>query len=497
MSDVQTLKSYLVGLGFSVDAQQYKKFENTLAGAAKTVARETASIGGNLLKWQLSIIGMFTTVSTAILGTMDKVAQADQEYRLFGERMFISTNNARSLKIALDALGEPMEAIAFDPELHERFMQLQKDQKAMGTGLGGSFEAQMRGIRDMSFQLTRLKVEFQYLTMGTVSNIFKTLFGDGDVTKKLAQWNDWIINNLPMMAKQFSTYLVPVLKDTWEILKDVGKLLGVFGMEFSNVVGMLSGDKTLEDTSFSFDKLARSVGTVVHWIAVMMDYLVKVETKFPVLEALGGAAAGGIVAGPGGALVGAAAAGITGVVSRWKSGAYSSSSSVSIASGDMKALAAKIGSDLGVDPSLIYGQMALETNNFKNRGATDLHNYTGIGGQGNYKKFASDDEYASYFEGQIKRNYQGVIGATSPEQMAHAFKHGRIGSWYGDGSESDYGAGIRSRSGGYGAVSIGTINIMQPNASADEIANTVARKVQEQQGRETQRNLTQLTPVFQ
>lgn len=509
MSDVKTLKSYLVGLGFAVDAQQYKQFNNTLTDAAKGVEMNTAKIGTTLIKWQVGIIGLFTTVSTAILGTMDRFAQADQDYRLFGERMFMSTNNARSLKIALDALGQPMEAIAFDPELHERFMQLQKDQAVMGRGVGGDFESQMRGIRDMSFQITRLKVELQYLAMGTVSNIFKTVFGDGDVLKKMKEWNEWLINNIPTLSKQLSSYLAPILKDTFIILKDVVKLLGVMGLEFSNLVGIFSNDSSLEGTAFSFDKLARSVGKVVGWMATLMDFILKIETKLPILEILGGAAGGAaigsVVPGVGtgiGAVVGGGAAGIMSLIGRMhgQSGSDNAANASQSVSDQVRELAGRIGRDLGVDPALVYGQFAHETGNFTNRGTKDLHNLGGIRipGSTQYRDFASFDDFGKYYEDQISRNYRGVFGAKTPEAWAHALKNGRIGAYY-EGSEEAYGKGMRNFMPGYngGSVSIGQINIMQPNASAEEIAQTVASKVQQQQGKQQQRNLTELSPVFQ
>lgn len=89
MSDIQTLRQYLVGLGFNVNTTQLRQFQTALRSASKMVKDETGNIGVEVLKWQAKIVGMFAAVTGAVAATVDKVAQGDQEFRLFGERMFM------------------------------------------------------------------------------------------------------------------------------------------------------------------------------------------------------------------------------------------------------------------------------------------------------------------------------------------------------------------------------------------------------------------------
>lgn len=511
MSDVQTLKSYLVGLGFDVNAQQYKKFESTLADAARSVQKETATIGLSMLKWQTAIVGMFGAVSVAILGTIDKVANADQEYRLFGERMFMSTQNARSLKIALDALGQPLEAIAFDPELHNRFIQLQHDQKVMSGGLGGDFESNMRQIRDFTFELTRLKVELQYLAMGTVNEIFKALGTNANgVLETLRGWNNWIVNNIPYLSKQFATYLVPILKDTWRIVKDIVVVTEELATDFTNVISVLSGDSSIATTTFNFEKFASAIEKTIYGLDKVLEAIIGIEAHAPLLEVLGGALAGGAVGtlfGPGGALIGAGIGGAVGLAFGGLAhlGASNAASGPSVASAGLadqaRTIAKRVAADTGADPALIFAQFAHETGNFTNRGATQLNNLAGIRipGTTTYKSYGSFDDFANDYEKVItEKRYAGLTQARTPEQFAHIAKGG---GYYGD-LESNYSRGMRNALPSYGGgstthVSVGDINVMQPNASASEIAKQVTDTIAEKQGKQTQRNLAMFTPAFQ
>lgn len=513
MSDVATLKSYLVGLGFAVDVQQYKRFESTLAQAARAVNKETGAIGASLLKWQTGIVGMFAAVSGAVLGMMDKVSMADQEYRLFGERMFMSTNQARSMKVALDALGASIEEVAFDPELHDRFMQLQKDQKTMYDSLGmGGFEAAAKGMRDITFELDRFKVELGVLQMGVFKELFKGLFGDGDVLKKLREWNDWIISHIPQLSKQFSTFLVPILKDTWRIAKDIVDIFASMALSFTNVIGILSGDKSIEGSTFSFEKFATAIEKVVSGIASVLEFVLKLEKHLPVLGilagGLAGAAVGSIVPGVGtavGGAVGAVGGGILDLMGR-SPGARGAATDATASIIDQARQAAKrIGAETGADPSLIFAQWAHESANFTYPGALRRNNFGGIRKPGSteYKEYNSVDDFANDYE-QVTRNskrYSGLFNAKSPEDWAAILKKGG----YYEGPQDAYTRQMRSfrpeysggNSGSSTSISVGDINITQPGADEHTIKRAVISAVDEAADKQTQRNLAELTPVWQ
>jgi hypothetical protein len=482
MSDIQTLRSYLVGLGFNVNTSQYNKFLDVLKHAGEAAEVRTVSIAASVVKWQAAIVGMFATVSGAIVTALDKVSMADQSYRLLGERMFMDTAHARALKVALDALGQPLEAIAFDPELHARFSQLQKDQKNLASGLGPDFEANMRGLRDIRFEFTRLQVELQYFLMGTANQIFKALgLGSGTLLEKMRSLNSYIQAHIPEWARLFATYIVPVLKDTWMILKDVFILFKDLGLFFTNFVAVLSGDSKLTDTTFKFEKFAFAVEKLAHWLAIVVDLLTKVEQ----------------IAVPALGVVPTIIAHIMHKSSKDDDGGQQQAPT-DIAD-KARGLAAEVSQRIGVPADIIFAQWAHETGNFTNRGATQLNNLAGIRQGLEYRNFSSLDDFANYYSGLIQKRYPAAIGSQNTDQFAAALK---AGGYYED-TYKNYSKGMRaaqpSYSGGSASssVSIGSIYITQPNASAQEIANEVASKVSDQQGKQTQRLQAQLTPVFQ
>jgi hypothetical protein len=507
--DVKALKSYLVSLGFDANMSEFAKFESVLRGAKSLVKSSTVDMAFDLLKWQAAVTGVFFAVSGAIVGTIGKVAMADQEFRLFGQRMLLNTEQARSLKITLDALNQPIEAIAFDPELHARYEQLRKDQLLLSAGLGGDFEGTMKQIRDVMFEFTRLEVEFKYFTFSVAKNIFQAL-GGGDFTKQLQRLNDWIIQNIPEWSAKFAKYLVPILKDTWRILKDLGVLFLDLGTIFTNFIGIISGDSSLKSKTFDFEKFADAVDRVARAVAWALEKLIALEdfiARNPGL--IGGAALGaraGLFFGPEGALAGGAIGALGGIAYDALSPTVSNApaggggAGAGVTADQARALARQIGGNLGVDPSIIYAQFAHETGNFTNRGARSLNNLAGIeNSDGTYKSFGSVQAFGDYYTDLIRRKYSGALGATSTDAYASALKQG---GYFAD-TLGNYENGMRSFQGSYAgggnssaSYSFGDINIMQPNASPEQIKNAVKSAVAEHTALTTKRSLAQTKTIY-
>jgi hypothetical protein len=278
MADLEVLKSYLVSLGFKVDQPQLRKFEAGLKQAGGVVQSATTGIVADLIKWQIAAVSAFVGVSSAVLGMADSVAMADQKYRLMGLRMFMSTEAARKLSIGMRLLGASMEEIAWDPELRSRFIQLSEDQDRMAKGMGSNYEANMRSLRDLRFELVRFTAEMEYLSMSIVNSLFGK-FGTtiGDVEEKLRGLNEWIQANMPAISDTIATYLLPILKATWTILEALGPAVENLGVLFMNLMGILSGDDSLMGTEITFQKMGDSIGVAVSAVGMFVHVMILLE----------------------------------------------------------------------------------------------------------------------------------------------------------------------------------------------------------------------------
>lgn len=268
---------YLVKLGFDNDPAGYAKFRSTLTDAAGIAADRTKSIVEDLGKWQGAIVGGFAAIGGAALGIADKVADADLGFQLFATKMYMGTDAAKSLSIATEVLGHSLDEIAWNPELHRRFDILLSDQERMAHVMGQGYEPALYNIREIRFQFSRLQDELEFgFLPGLVSNVFDDLAG-GNALDKLEKLNDWVLDHLPEITATFSKHLVPVLNDAKQVLGDVAGMFEEAGVAFTNLIGLFSGDHSIEGTTFNFEHLLTALDHASHGFATFVGWITEAE----------------------------------------------------------------------------------------------------------------------------------------------------------------------------------------------------------------------------
>lgn len=276
MSTSNYIEEYLLKLGATVDQSGMQKFFQALHGATTVSETSAKAIAGAFFKAQTEIVAGFAALGTATVGLIEKVAMADQQYRLFALHMYMSKDAARNLKVAMDALGEPLENLTWDRELRERTRQLIEDQRAMAPD--GDFDAQMKKVRDIRFEFTRMEVEGQYLAMHVVNDFMRALgFGPNELLNKLRQFNDWVTHNLPEISNKIVTLFLPVWKDMELVFSATGKALAATSVAFTNFIGLITGDHSIMGTKFDLEKLAGAVVHVANGFAIFASAIANVE----------------------------------------------------------------------------------------------------------------------------------------------------------------------------------------------------------------------------
>lgn len=276
--DIEVLKSYLVSLGFDINQKQLGGFENALKQASGMVETNVGGMLKSLFKVQAGISGSFTALSSGVVAMADHVAMADQKYRLLGMRMFLTKDAARTLDKSLEALGATLEDVAWDPELRSHFLQLKEDQERWSESLGVNYDANMRGIRDLRFEFSRLKLLIEFVSMRFINSIFKAFGTDvAGAQEKLRHFTEWLTERLPAAGDELAKNFVPILKTTWTVISEIGEALGETAVMFTNFIGLLTGDDSIKGTTLDFQKMAGAIQHVVGWLGTVMHWLVSAE----------------------------------------------------------------------------------------------------------------------------------------------------------------------------------------------------------------------------
>jgi hypothetical protein len=247
MAKTSTIKDYLVSLGFDVDNTSARHFQDSLKSAGLKAEKFTKDMTIGFVAAGGAIATVLTAIGAGTISMMTRAADMDLSYQMFARRMYMTTDAARTMKIALDALGvSPEELIWGPPELAQRYNQLVKDQADMIRILGGDTgEKALRKIRDIEFQFTRMGPEVQRLGITITEDIMNKLFGGAEsLENRLKDFNEWFKMNIPRMGEIVSGTLVPAFREVAKLAKEIWEDLKLdFAFLKSNdKMGLLFGD---------------------------------------------------------------------------------------------------------------------------------------------------------------------------------------------------------------------------------------------------------------
>jgi Transglycosylase SLT domain len=264
------LESYLVQLGATEDVASFVKFHNTLKTAGRAVEGFTTGAVADFVKLEASIVTTFSAFGVGLISLADKTAMADQQFGLMGARMLMTKNSFRSMQMALDTLGVTMNDVMSDTtgELQKEFQDLYARNTELGRQLGGTFDQSMVGIRKTRIEFKQFGTELEFLSMKVVDQLFQKLgFGSGDITAKLREFNNWFTTQLPDMADKVTDVLVPAWKDMTGVLSGVWTNAKGALLSFTNLVGLLSGDSSIESSTLKLENMAKALLHIAHGLA--------------------------------------------------------------------------------------------------------------------------------------------------------------------------------------------------------------------------------------
>ncbi|MBU0777783.1 lytic transglycosylase domain-containing protein [Patescibacteria group bacterium] len=239
MADDNFIRSYLIGLGFKVDAASLNKMKDSLKQVGREVKDTSAKISSDS-RWASAgfsqaaagfttaakaIAAAFTSVTVATVKLFDKTSQADLGYQKFALKMYMAKDVAKEFKIVTDAMGESFEDIAWIPELTQRYRALMMDAHRMA--LPKDADAQFKYLRSIRHEFDRLKVEATYGMQWVGMALFKHLQEPITKIKEGAvKLNDYIMQNMPEISEKIAGWVSKVLLKGYEFGLFIKDLFG-------------------------------------------------------------------------------------------------------------------------------------------------------------------------------------------------------------------------------------------------------------------------------
>jgi soluble lytic murein transglycosylase-like protein len=230
-------------------------------------------------EFEVAAISGFAAVGAAVVHMADKAASADLNYQLLALHMFTSVPVARELSLALNTLGATLEDTMYNKELSQAFDRLIKLQEAVQ--LPADFEDNMKKIRELHREFATLGMFIEKYFLPMLTNSLVRIFG-GDMDTLLAKvkgWTDYLIKHMPEIADTFADYLAPILDTMKEMFAALWDDAKEFANLFTNIVGMLTGDDSIQGATTDWEQFGRAVQEAAIAIGGAATDLLKVASN--------------------------------------------------------------------------------------------------------------------------------------------------------------------------------------------------------------------------
>lgn len=204
---VESLKEYLVKLGWDVDELGLSKLQNGLS----KVERSADSIGNkfvkNFAKAGTAAGGFLMTITTGTAKFMSNVAMADLATERWARRMWTTEENARSLTAALDAMGASYEDIFYmTPEEYKNMLELKNFASSLKAP--AELEDTLKQIRDINQEINKTKVILSMATRWIAYYLGQYLGKDfKNAQEAMKEFNNYLVEKLPVVTEKIAKYI--------------------------------------------------------------------------------------------------------------------------------------------------------------------------------------------------------------------------------------------------------------------------------------------------
>ncbi|MGO4496424.1 hypothetical protein AB4114_11060 [Paenibacillus sp. 2RAB27] len=203
---LDVIKSYLVSLGFNVDRASFGQATQSMNTVEQSVSKFANT---SVTKFAIAGAAVTTFVTTAVFGLakfVGELAKADLEMEKLARQMWTSKDNAMAFDSTLKAMKVSLNDLYLSPELMRNFQMLR--QQAMNMRAPAEYASEMKFIRSIQLEFTRLRLEAKYAMQWV--GYYLVQYMAGPLTKikaGLMNINDAIVKYMPVWTKEVARVL--------------------------------------------------------------------------------------------------------------------------------------------------------------------------------------------------------------------------------------------------------------------------------------------------
>lgn len=236
-----------------------------LGDLGKTAQGLLSKGGGAIKAFAGTTVGAFALIGVATVATMSAIkklvsslkelANDDIRFEKLSRQLWTTKENAREVGTALDTLDASMEDLWLSPTLLKQFKELTSDLKNMK--LPADFNKNIKVVQGLGLEFKRTKQMIGQFFKLIGSYVLKYIAGPLDeVRGKAHGMNDWLVQNIPKIAKVIGTIIGVLLR----IIMIIGKIAAVITKILIPITSIIKAISKLGDT---FSKMPEPVKKAV------------------------------------------------------------------------------------------------------------------------------------------------------------------------------------------------------------------------------------------
>lgn len=247
---LDTIKQYLVGLGFSLDKASYDKTMKAVSslesGAQKFASKFVKTFG----KASAAIIAFGLAATTATAKFLGGLGNEEIQMEMLSRQLWTTQQQARAFSATLKALGANLQDLYLSPTLMVQYEKLHGVALQMQTP--GDYNSEIKQVQSVQLQIKQMKLEAYYSLQWIGYYFIKYMAGPISKVKGiLTSINSVIVKNMPTWTKrvaevmasfmQAGIYIVQAMSNVYHWLqkmlayvpgwaKGIAAALAIFGL---------------------------------------------------------------------------------------------------------------------------------------------------------------------------------------------------------------------------------------------------------------------------
>lgn len=285
--ETDIIREYLIKLGVDISAAEVSKMDNMLSKTDKAITKFFKNWNHHFIVFSRA----YSRFISKLVNFNLNIAQNDMYLQRWAKTLYLTADSARALNRTLSAMGldiDDLRDVALNPELTKQYKELLRLSKSLTVG--ESFDYAARKFREISFEIQRIKVVFDYFKEKIVAYTWRFMestagknlagilraFSSSEgirlldkAAQALGNFMGRFISGATRLLELGGVIYKELIAPIWEFLKNLGPM--------GNLITSLFGDIGIAILGGPFGRLL----VAIEWLVELIDDYIAYEQGRP------------------------------------------------------------------------------------------------------------------------------------------------------------------------------------------------------------------------